>query len=482
MKITDHIQARPSLPVRVLQFGEGNFLRAFIDWIIHRMNQQLGFNSGISVVQPIAQGMTDMLSAQDGLYTLYLNGIKNGTAVSEHEVIDCIQRAVNPYADYAAYLAEAENADLRFIFSNTTEAGIAFNAEDQLTDAPQASFPGKLAALLYRRYLHFSGAADKGCIIIPCELIEKNGDNLRDILLKIAAHWNLEPGFAQWLKESNYFCNTLVDRIVPGYPRNRIAEIQAELGYEDNLVVEGEQFHLWVIEGPAQAHVEFPADQAGLNVLFTDDLTPYRTRKVRILNGAHTVMVPVAYLYGEEAVRQTVEHPVLGKYVREVLFEEIIPTLDLPKEELAQFAEDVIDRFRNPFIHHLLLSISLNSVSKFKTRVLPSLLTYAERKGSLPKGLVFSLAALVVFYRGKRGETVIPLSDNKEYLDFFASVWGEWETTGDTKVLADKVLKLTEAWGDDLSKISGLTDLLSEFVSAIVTKGIETAGKEAEIF
>ncbi|MDX2248117.1 MAG: tagaturonate reductase [Bacteroidia bacterium] len=482
MKITDYISNRTPLPVRVLQFGEGNFLRAFVDWIIHRMNQQLHFNGGVSVVQPIAQGMTDILDAQEGLYTLYLNGIKNGQAVSEHEVIDCIQRTVNPYKDGQAYLSEAENPDLRFIFSNTTEAGIAFSAEDRLTDTPPASFPGKLTALLYHRYRHFAGAADKGIIIIPCELIEKNGDTLRDILLKIATHWNLEPGFSQWLKAANYFCNTLVDRIVPGYPRNRIAEIHAELGYEDTLVVEGEQFHLWVIEGPAQAQAEFPADKAGLNVLFTDDLTPYRTRKVRILNGAHTVMVPVAYLYGEEAVRQTVEHPILGKYVRETLFEEIIPTLDLPAAELAQFAEDVIDRFRNPYIHHLLLSISLNSVSKFKTRVLPSLLTYVARQGNLPRRLVFSLAALVIFYRGRTGEVIIPLNDSPEYLDFFALVWGEWETTGDTQLLAEKVLKLTLAWEKDLSEIPGLTELLGEYISSIMTKGIETAGKESEIF
>ncbi|MEZ4776262.1 MAG: tagaturonate reductase [Bacteroidia bacterium] len=482
MKITDYFSNRTPLPVRVLQFGEGNFLRAFVDWIIHRMNQQLNFQSGVSVVQPIAQGMTDMLSAQDGLYTLYLNGIKNGTAVSEHEVIDCIQRAVNPYTDFVAYLAEAENPDLRFIFSNTTEAGIAFNAEDQLTDAPPASFPGKLTVLLYHRYRHFSGDKDKGCIIIPCELIEKNGETLRDILLQIADHWKLEEGFSKWLTESNTFCNTLVDRIVPGYPRNRIAEIQAELGYEDNLVVEGEQFHLWVIEGPAAAHAEFPADKAGLNVLFTDDMTPYRTRKVRILNGAHTVMVPVAYLYGQEAVRESVEHPVLGQFIKKAIFEEIIPTLDLPKEELVQFAEDVIDRFRNPFIHHLLLSISLNSVSKFKTRVLPSLLEYVARKGQLPQRLVFSLAATIVFYRGKRNETAIPLNDNKEYLDFFAGVWAEWETTQNTAQLAEKVLKLTSAWGKDLTEVPELTNLLTDYLSAILTKGIESAGKEYHLF
>lgn len=482
MNTISHTISRTKLPVRVLQFGEGNFLRAFVDWIIHRMNQQLNFQSGVSVVQPIAQGMVDMLNAQDGLYTLYLNGIKNGTAVSEHEVIDCIQRAVSPYTDFSAYLAEAENPDLRFIFSNTTEAGITFNSSDRPEDMPPASFPGKLTALLYHRYRHFLGANDKGCIIIPCELIEKNGETLRDTLLQQASHWNLEEGFSKWLTASNIFCNTLVDRIVPGYPRDRMAEIQAELGYTDNLVVEGEQFHLWVIEGPAQAQAEFPADKAGLNVLFTDDMTPYRTRKVRILNGAHTVMVPVAYLYGEEAVRQTVEHPVLGKYVRETLFEEIIPTLDLPEAELAQFAEDVIDRFRNPFIHHLLLSISLNSISKFKTRVLPSLLTYVDRQGNLPRRLIFSLAATIVFYRGKRNETAIPLNDNQEYLEFFAGVWGEWETTGDTHLLAEKVLKLTSAWGKDLTEISGMTALLGEYISSIMTKGIESAGKEYNLF
>ena len=273
------------LPIRVLQFGEGNFLRAFVDWIIYRMNRDNGFGSGVAVVQPIKQGLVSLLNEQDGLYTLFLKGFKDGQAVEEHELIDAIQKGIDPYQDYSAFMVEAQNPELRFIISNTTEAGIAFNAEDKLADTPQDSFPGKLAAFLYHRYLHFNGAADKGCIIIPCELIDRNGDKLKAVLLEYASLWGLDENFTQWLEQSNTYCNTLVDRIVPGYPKGREEAIWKELGYHDKLLCEGEQFHLWVIEAPDSVRSEFPAEKAGLNVVFTDNMEPYRTRKVRILNG-----------------------------------------------------------------------------------------------------------------------------------------------------------------------------------------------------
>ena len=356
---------------RILQFGEGNFLRAFANWMIHEMNKKAGFDAGVVAVQPIDQGLIKMLNDQDGLYTIYLNGIKNGEAISEHEIIDCIQRGINPYTNYDDYLANAENSDLRFVISNTTEAGIAYNPEDKLDDAPQKSYPGKLTALLFKRFQTFN-ASDKGLIIIPCELIDRNGDNLKRIVLQYAADWNLGEEFVDWIEHDNIFCNTLVDRIVPGYPRDKMDAITAELGYKDNLVVEGEQFHLWVIEAPATVKEEFPSEACGLNVVFTNNMEPYRTRKVRILNGAHTTLVPVGYLYGIEKVRESLEDEVVGTFLKDAIFNEICPTLDLPEAELNQFANDVLDRFRNPYLEHALMSISLNSVSKFKTRVLPS--------------------------------------------------------------------------------------------------------------
>jgi tagaturonate reductase len=456
---------------RIIQFGEGNFLRAFANWMIHEMNKKANFDAGVVVVQPINQGLIKMLNDQDGLYTLYLNGIKNGEAISEHEIIDCIQRGINPYENYADYLAIAENPALRFVISNTTEAGISYNADDALNDAPQSSYPGKLTALLYKRFQTFDGASDKGLIIIPCELIDKNGDNLKRIVLQYTDDWNLGSAFVEWINEDTIFCNTLVDRIVPGYPRDKIDAITDELGYKDNLVVEGEQFHLWVIEGPASVKEEIPAEICGLNIVFTDNMEPYRTRKVRILNGAHTTLVPVGYLYGIDKVRESLEDKVVGNYLKDTIFNEICPTLDLSKEELDQFSNDVLDRFRNPFLEHALISISLNSTSKFKTRVLPSVLEYINRKNALPKGLLFSLAALIAFYKGNRNGESFAIKDDQNALDFFATQWA----TGDLKAIAKATLKNTDFWGTDLTQFDGLLDTVTANLEAIINNGMKEA-------
>ncbi|WP_422080416.1 tagaturonate reductase [Ulvibacterium sp.] len=456
---------------RILQFGEGNFLRAFADWMIDEMNQKADFDTGVVVVQPIEQGLVQMLNDQDGLYTLYLNGIKDGKAVSEHQVIDCIQRGINPYENYSDYLTNANNPDLRFIISNTTEAGIAYSETDRLEDTPQRSFPGKLAALLYRRFQAFEGNPDKGLILIPCELIDRNGDNLKRIVLQHADDWGLGNEFINWIEEANIFCNTLVDRIVPGYPRDKIEPLTQDLGYKDNLIVEGEQFHLWVIEGPESIQQEFPAKECGLNVVFTDNMEPYRTRKVRILNGAHTSLVPVGYLYGIDKVRESLEDPTVGTFLKDAIFNEICPTLDLPKEELDQFANDVLDRFRNPYLEHALLSISLNSVSKFKTRVLPSILEYIKRNNELPKRLLFSLAALIAFYKGERNEASIPLKDDNAVLDFFKSQWASGDITSITK----NTLMNTSFWGKDLTEFNGLPEAVESSLQDIVTHGMVTA-------
>ena len=466
-------------PEKVLQFGEGNFLRAFVDWMFHELNKAGKFNGSIVAVQPIDKGMVQMLNDQEGLYTLYLRGLKNGKAESTHETIDIISRGIDPYSDLATYLLTAENPEMRFVISNTTEAGIAYNENDKPTDLPPASFPGKLAVWLNHRYRTFNGDASKGVHIIPCELIEKNADNLKRIILQLAAKWDLGEGFINWLNNACTFSNTLVDRIVPGYPRERIAEITEELGYEDKQVVEGEHFHLWVIEAPESLQKELPFPSIGLDVKYVTDLTPYRTRKVRILNGAHTALVPVAYLYGIDTVRESVEHPVVGKFIRDEVFEEIIPTLDLPKEELEQFANEVIDRFRNPYIKHLLMSISLNSFSKFETRVLPSLLEYRNRKGSIPNRLAFSLAATIAFYKGKRGDEAIALNDDAHVLELLKSVWSKADgSEASLKEVVREVLAYDKVWKRDLNQVEGLADAVTDNLINIEKKGMKQAVEE----
>lgn len=462
---------------KIVQFGEGNFLRAFVDWIVDTMNKKGVFNGSAVVIQPLERGMIDKLNEQDGLYTLYLNGIKEGKVVSEHEVISSIKRALNPYSQYEEYLQLAEQEEIRFVFSNTTEAGIAFYQEDTLEHRPQISYPGKLTAFLYHRFKFFNGNKDKGLIVIPCELIDKNGEILKSIVLQYAKLWNLGEEFIQWIEKHNVFCNSLVDRIVPGYPKEKMKEITAELGYEDGLVVEGEQFHLWVIEEPGWIKEEFPADKAGLNVLFVEDLTPYRTRKVRILNGAHTSMVPVAYLYGVDTVKEAVEHETLGKFIQQLIYEEIIPTLDLPLEELESFAEAVLERFKNPFIKHYLMSIALNSMSKFETRVLPSLIEYKNSKEALPDRICFSLAALMYFYKGYRKGEKIALADEGDILDLYEKLWNSKKENLYERVVRG-VLSYEKLWKMDLTSINGLEEKIIYFLRKIDEEGIEKALNE----
>ena len=466
-------------PEKVLQFGEGNFLRAFVDWQIDKMNDEADFNGSVVVVQPLENGLVDMLNDQDCLYTLYLQGVQNGQASKTHKVINSISRGINPYRDYNEYLKVAENPDLRFIVSNTTEAGIAFDENDTLNGGCQKSYPGKLTAFLYHRFNAFNGDDSKGFIIIPCELIDRNGEKLKEIVLKYAEVWNLGQDFIDWINNANTFCCSLVDRIVPGYPRDTIDEVREELGYDDNLVDVGEIFHLWVIEGPQSIKDELPIEKAGLNVKVVDDMTPYRTRKVRILNGPHTAMVPVAYLYGLETVGEAVDHEVIGRYVHDVIYDEIIETLDLPHEELVEFADAIIERFQNPYVKHYLMSIALNSLSKYKTRNLPSLTEYLKRKGTLPKKLVFSLASLIEFYKGKRGDEDIQLVDDEDILELFKELWGKYDGTkeGLNKIVTS-VLAYEKNWGSNLNEIPNLADEVSRYLEIIEKVGMKEAIKE----
>ncbi|MBQ9977507.1 MAG: tagaturonate reductase [Clostridia bacterium] len=383
--------SKPERCEKVIQFGEGGFLRGFVDWIIQITDEVTDFNAGVVVVQPIEKGMCQMLEAQNCVYTHVMRGIKNGEPTVEKKKIDCISRTVNPYEDFNAYLSLAENPDFRFVVSNTTESGIEFKENDTMEAAPKVSFPAKVTLLLKKRF----DLGLKGFIFLPCELIDKNGYNLKNCILKYADLWNLGEDFKKFVEEDNVFCNTLVDRIVTGYPRDE----KIDVGYEDNMLNTSEIFHLWVIEGPQCIVKEFPFDKTGLNIIVTDNLERYRTRKVRILNGAHTSMIPYALLSGVETVGDCMENEKMSAFVKKCVYEEIIPTLDLPEEELLDYADNVFERFRNPYIRHLCSSIALNSVSKFKVRVLPSILEYIKRKNQMPDTLLTSFAKLIEFYK-----------------------------------------------------------------------------------
>ena len=459
-------------PTKVIQFGEGNFLRAFVEWIIWNTNRKTDFNAGVTVVQPIEKGMVDVLNSQDGLYHVNLQGIDKGEPVDSIQMIDVINGGLNPYTHFDDYLALAENPEVRFVISNTTEAGIAFDPSCRLEDRPAASYPGKLTQLLFHRYRHFNGDMAKGLIILPCELIFLNGKELKKCIHQYIELWHLEEGFKSWFENACGVYCTLVDRIVPGYPKDTIDQIYERIGYEDRLVVKGEIFHLWVIEAPQSVADEFPADKAGLNVLFVPSEAPYHERKVTLLNGPHTVLSPVGYLSGLDTVKECVEDPLIGKFVRKVMYRELLETLNLPKLELEAFADSVVERFVNPYVKHFVTSIMLNSFPKYRTRDLPGLKVYLERKGELPRGLVLGLAAIITYYKGgKRGETDIVPNDDAAIVSLLKELW----TSGDLKKVAEGVLGAEFIWGEDLNMLPGLTELLAADLDIIQREGMRAA-------
>ena len=458
---------------KVIQFGEGNFLRAFVDWIIWKTNQKTDFNASVVVVQPIDRGLVDMLNEQDGLYHLNLQGLDEGKPVDSIDMIDVISRGVNPYRDFEDYMKLAEQPEMRFIISNTTEAGIAFDPACRFDDKPALSYPGKLTQLLYHRYEYFNGDMSKGFIILPCELIFLNGKHLKECIYQYIELWQLGEGFKTWFEQACGVYCTLVDRIVPGYPRDTADQIIEKIGIEDKLLDKGEVFHLWVIEAPQAVAEEFPADKAGLHVLFVPSEAPYHERKVTLLNGPHTVLSPVGYLSGLNTVKECCEDELIGKFVHKVMFEELMETLNLPKDECEKFAADVMDRFKNPFVKHFVTSIMLNSFPKYKTRDLPGLKTYLERKGELPQGLVMGLAGICAYYKGgKRGEDEIIPNDDAAIMQLLKDLWA----TGDVRKVAEGVLGASDLiWGEDLNAIPGLTDTLASDLAVIQESGMRMA-------
>ncbi|EEI0497617.1 tagaturonate reductase, partial [Salmonella enterica] len=423
-------------PERIIQFGEGNFLRAFVDWQVDLLNEHTDLGAGVVIVRPIESEFPPSLNTQDGLYTTLIRGLnEKGEVVS----------------------------DARLIRSVTRE--ISYRAGDKFDDAPAVSYPAKLTRLLYERYHHFNGAVDKGWVIMPCELIDYNGEALRELIVRYAEEWALPAGFLPWLDQANVFCSTLVDRIVTGYPRDETAQLEAELGYHDAFLDTAEHFYLFVIQGPQSLTQELRLDKYPLNILIVDDIKPYKARKVAILNGAHTALVPVAYLAGLDTVGDAMNDAGICAFVEKAIYEEIIPVLDLPREALESFASAVTGRFRNPYIKHQLLSIALNGMTKFRTRILPQLLEGQQANGQLPVRLTFALAALIAFYRGERSGESYPVQDDAFWIERYAQLWRQHrDQTIDTAALVKSVLAEKGHWGQDLTCITGLVEQVTTYL------------------
>ncbi len=474
------IASGKDFPVKVIQFGEGNFLRAFADYMIDVCNEKDLFDGNVVIVKPRNHGDLSAFKEQDYKYTVSLRGIIDKEPKVVNRVVTSVSDVISAYDDYDAYMEYAKLDTLRFVISNTTEAGIVYDESDRLDMNPPESFPGKLTKFLYERFKAFSGDISKGLIILPVELIDDNGKVLKSCVDKFISLWKLEPEFSNWVDSACVFCSTLVDRIVSGYPKDEAESIFEELGYEDKLLVAGEPFALWVIESPKDISKEFPLRDAGLNVVFTDNIKPYKQRKVRILNGAHTSFVLASYLAGNNIVLESMNDPDIYKFMHDTVFNEVIPTLSLNKEDLVSFANEVIDRFKNPYVKHALLSISLNSVSKWKARCMPSFLDYYNKFGEVPKHLCFSLAALMQFYSsnkldgnalcGLRNGEVYKIMDDLDVLKFFAEY-----SDKPVDVFAKAFLSKDAFWGTDLSPVGDTYKLVCEYLTTIRESSVREA-------
>jgi tagaturonate reductase len=472
---TSQFEQMKMYPVKVLQIGEGNFLRAFVDWMIQACNRQGLFKGSIAVTQPRPSGKPKIeeLQQQDGLYTLIVRGIRAGMQVEEKEVITVFSQALDPYGHWEEFLKLAEHPDLDIVLSNTTEAGLVYRPSEWVPGQPIESFPGKLTAFLYRRFTHFAGDPGKGLMLLPCELLERNGDLLKEIVLKHSADWKLPQEFQTWIHH-NHFLNSLVDRIATGFPASEAESLFSEWGYEDKLLNTTEPYYLWAIEGKPELDARFPLQQAGLNVHWVDDLRPFQLRKVRILNGAHTLLTSIGLLHGMNEVREVVEHPVYGPWVREAVMQEIVPSVPLPEAEMRVYAEEVLERFVNPFIQHRLTDIAMNSLSKFKVRLLPTLEAYLASEDKLPLSITEAFASLLLLYSARKdendrfigsrlnGDSVV-LKDDLGALQFLADVWQEFDRNSITmQELIERILANTSLWGKDLNELTGLTKSLQD--------------------
>lgn len=481
-------EKQPNLPVKVIQFGEGNFLRGFMDWMVHELNKKSLFNGKVIVVQPRSQDKIPVINSQDGLYTVVLKGFEQGKIVNKCEIVSSISRGINIQQNWLELLQVATSKEIRFIFSNTTEAGLTYLHEEYDPATAPISFPGKLTALLYHRFSMLREVPQSGLVIIPCELVEENGKVLKDIVLQHANDWSLPKEFVQWVEKENYFCSTLVDRIVTGYPKDDIEEYEEKLGYKDQLLTVGEPYHFLAIDAPSEIAKEIPFEKAGLNVKW-GDITPYREIKVRLLNGPHTMTAAVGYLAGINTVLEIMEDELFATFIKRAMLNEIYPTVKINDSEKKQFAEAVIERFMNPYNKHYLTDIGLSSISKFKVRVLPCLVDYVKQYGKLPKMMTFSLAGLIAFNRafkvegsnffGNREGIEYFICDNQDVLAAFSKVWSRYDGTelGQRK-LVNEVLGNVDIWGQDLNKIEDLTETVSSHLGDILKIGMKSSLKK----
>lgn len=466
---------RVARPIKILQFGEGNFLRAFVDWQVDIANEMGVMDAGIAICKPRpnrsqTRGTIEILKEQDCLYHTYLEGIKDKKPMKEVRLIKSVQCAINPYEEYEAYERIILSPELEIVISNTTEAGIRYEEGDDLTACPPKSYPAKVTALLYRRFKHYGGDPTKGLCVICCELIEDNGSTLREYVLRHAAYNGLEQEFVEWVEQHCSFCDTLVDRIVPGFPNDSIGEIKEELGFDDNLVVKGELYHLWAIGGCGYEEVQrqLPLDKAGLHVLFMPSIKQFRDKKVRILNGSHTGMVTMALMMGCESVMEAFNTPAIEKFVNDMVAEEVIPMIEGDQAELQEFASGILERFYNPYIRHMLKSISLNSLSKWEARNYPTVKDNWFKAGRVAEHEAMTFAALLAYYSPKSG------FEPDDAAEFVAYIRNNWDSE-DLEGTVSKIVKESGIFTVDFSEVPGFVHTVAKYLKDIEKLGMKAA-------
>ena len=475
-----------NLPEKVLQFGAGGFLRAFADYFIDHANRQNIFNGRIVVVQSTGGSRGNTLREQDGLFTLCVQGLENGAAVETYSVLSSISRTFSANEEWPQVLQCAENPQFELVLSNTTEVGIALDESDALNLNPPRSFPGKLAAFLYERFKIFNGATDKGLIIIPCELVDNNGDLLREIVLTLAKKWRLGDDFERWLKSANHFCNSLVDRIVPGTPANEaLQQHWQKLGYEDRLLTSAEIYSLWAIQGDDTIRQRLAFVQANPSIIVANDITPFRERKVRILNGTHTLSVPLAFLLGNKIVLDNMKHPLVSKFIERLIFDEIVPSLEVDRKSATAFAHEVLDRWRNPFLQHQLISILLQSTSKMRARNVPTILRYYQKMKKTPSLIALGFAAYLLVMRGvekqndkifgRRSAELYPINDDQA--GYFFERWSAVKMNDPQSIenFVKTVCSNENLWGTSLAALAGFSEAVSESLYRMLREGVAKA-------
>jgi tagaturonate reductase len=462
------------LPERAVQFGTGALLRGLVGHLLDESNKAGKFNGRVMAIGSTGSGRDRLINSQNGLFTLLTEGMERGEAVRKYEVVSSLSRALSAVDEWQEALALARSPELEVVFSNTTEVGIGLESDDGPELSPPKSFPAKLTRFLFERACAFDYDESKGLIVLPCELIERNGDTLRALVIETAREWTLGEKFLKWMERSVSFGNTLVDRIVSGTPpAARMPEIESELEYVDELVTVCEPYRLFAIEGDARIREWVGRCSTDPGFFATDDIEPYCERKVRILNGAHTVMVPAALLAGCETVYDAMSDRQLGGFVRTAILEEIVPTLAVPGAE--QFAREVLERLANPFIQHALIDITLHGTAKMRVRVVPTILDYAAKEGRPPANLTFGFAAHLVFMRGDlhvaRGAAhlAVPIDGAAERI---RSAWRSKNDVGTTvaDLCADR-----ELWGADLSSVPDFVRMVTGYAAAIARDGVRAA-------